>query len=899
MKARYGRLWLILGLCCFILLAISVATSGFRVLGASQIGHKPHKNPKLSTPLVVLSLSVKQDSARPAVAGAVSPPAEFSTETLPKPLRDTIRAGQMHVTKDGEVQVYIEVSAATPQNLDELRSFGVTVQIIGEPKPDKSKGEVLTKIPTVQGLLPVTMITQVSALPFVRYIRLPDYGFKSTGSVDSQGDQILQAAQARAQFGVDGTGIRVGVISDGIGGIFDPTNCGLSMEVPNPIQTGDLPNATPTCTNGVLTSVSGGIIAQSFRTDGNLEACLGTCDTTGLVGAEGTAMLEIVHDLAPGAKLYFANFDTSMSFQPAVDFVAENTDVAVDDIGFFTPPFDGTSAVSTNTSTALNTDANPIRGYFTAVDNFAQDHYSGQYVDSGVDGTSVTGEAGHLHSFQAVPNVTTDNAGFGSSIFDPLAVPPGGVVQVFLAWNDPNGASTNDYDIFLVPLRCPNGFAVTLPRPPCTISGVPVGFSTDSQTGSQDPTENVFYQNPTNSPVALGIIIQNVNNAAASRTFDMFIGGALGDSAVPDHNFNTVSGSVPAEGDAGGSPVSVVSVGAIDHTQCSGPGNCSGSVEPYSSQGPTEATPQAASRMKPDVTATDNVSVTGAGGFGFLDTLHTTECPLGNPSPPGCYFAGTSAAAPHAAAIAALVLQASSGSSVGQAPATQRANLRNFLTSTAVPLPGISEPVPNNIEGSGLLDAVAAVKAAGGIVTTGSFSLSLSPTSLSFAAPGQFGTSTITVTGTNGFTGSVGLTCSVSPLPANSAPTCFASPSSVALSATTTTATANLRISTTAGLNSGLRPEKGPNKLGYFGASMGLVLACIFMLVLPRPRKHWTSSLGLIVLVLMGVALSSCSSGSGGSSRINFGTPAGSYTVTLTASGGGTAQTTNVAVTVQ
>jgi hypothetical protein len=79
----------------------------------------------------------------------------------------------------------------------------------------------------------------------------------------------------------------------------------------------------------------------------------------------------------------------------------------------------------------------------------------------------------------------------------------------------------------------------------------------------------------------------------------------------------------------------------------------------------------------------------------------------------------------------------------------------------------------------------------------------------------------------------------------------------------------------------------------------GLALACIFLLAFPRPTKQWTASLGLVVLVLMGVALSSCASGSGGSSRINFGTPTGSYTVTLTASGGDTTQTTNVAVTVQ
>ena len=413
MKAGYGRLWFVCIACSFILLAVSVATSGFRVQGASGIGQKPQKNPKLSTPLVVLSKSVEQASVRPAVAGSVKPPTGFSTETLPKPLRDAIRARQMRVTNNGEVQVYIELSSVAQQNLEELRSFGVTIQIVGRPEPNKSKSEVLTTIPTVQGLLPVTMINQVSALPFVRYIRLPDYGFTNTGSVTSQGDQILQAAQARAQFGVDGTGIRVGVISDGIGGIFDPTMCALSTtEFPNPIQTGDLPNnVTPTCANGVLTSLSGGIIAQSFPSSSPNLAPAG--DTTSGVAAEGTAMLEIVHDLAPGAQLYFANEadGTCMSFELAVDFLALNTDVVVDDESCFTPPFDGTSDVSKNTAQALNTDTNPIRGYFTAVDNFAQDHYQGQYLDSGIDGTSITGQPGHLHAFQAVPTTTTDNGG--------------------------------------------------------------------------------------------------------------------------------------------------------------------------------------------------------------------------------------------------------------------------------------------------------------------------------------------------------------------------------------------------------------------------------------------------------------------------------------------------------
>jgi subtilisin family serine protease len=99
--------------------------------------------------------------------------------------------------------------------------------------------------------------------------------------------------------------------------------------------------------------------------------------------------------------------------------------------------------------------------------------------------------------------------------------------------------------------------------------------------------------------------------------------------------------------------------------------------------------------MKPDVTATDDVCVTGTGGFG---NGPATNCP---PSQPTSYtpetFRGTSAAAPHAAAIAALVLQALSRSSTGESPATARMNLRNFLTSTAVPLPGVPQSVPNKI----------------------------------------------------------------------------------------------------------------------------------------------------------------------------------------------------------
>src|SRR5262249_49792888 len=112
------------------------------------------------------------------------------------------------------------------------------------------------------------------------------------------------------------------------------------------------------------------------------------------------------------------------------------------------------------------------------------------------------------------------------------------------------------------------------------------------------------------------------------------------------HNYNTATRSVSAQSDAGGSPVSVIAVGAIcsataaaaaqfgSNPNASCLDTTNSTIEFYSSQGPTLD-----GRQKPDVSAIDGVSVSGAGGF---------------PSP----FFGTSAAAPHVAGIAALAIQA-------------------------------------------------------------------------------------------------------------------------------------------------------------------------------------------------------------------------------------------------
>lgn len=180
----------------------------------------------------------------------------------------------------------------------------------------------------------------------------------------------------------------------------------------------------------------------------------------------------------------------------------------------------------------------------------------------------------------------------------------------------------------------------------------------------------------------------------------------------------------------------------------------------------------------------------------------------------------------------------------------------------------------------------------------GQFSLSSNPASLDIAAAGKSGTSTVTLTGTDGFTGTVSFSCSVSPAPPNDPPTCFVNPSSATLSATTTSASAALRISTTAGLNSAVLPHDRSNTFSHVAFYAAFPMIGIFLVCIKRRPSARASSLALLALVGLAISLSCCA-GSGGSNQINLGTPAGSYTVTVVGSSGAASQSTSVSLTLQ
>ncbi len=185
-------------------------------------------------------------------------------------------------------------------------------------------------------------------------------------------------------------------------------------------------------------------------------------------------------------------------------------------------------------------------------------------------------------------------------------------------------------------------------------------------------------------------------------------------------------------------------------------------------------------------------------------------------------------------------------------------------------------------------------------VTPAAFALAATSVTL---APGAItgNTSTITVTPTGGFTGSVNLTAQIVAAPAgarNLPVLSFGATTPVPIASSA--ATAVLAISTSADSSSvASAPRGGPG----FLASGGAVLACLFLVGLPR-RRQWRAFFGMVALffVLAGGMIacggSLAPSGTSTGAESNATTP-GTYSITVTGTSGAVTATTNIALTVQ
>ncbi len=437
----------------------------------------------------------------------------------------------------------------------------------------------------------------------------------NVGSKTSAGDNLLGAKAARDQFSVNGAGKSVCVISDGVKG------------VPASQASGDLPASVEVCS----------------QSPGS--------------GAEGTAMLEIVHDLAPGASLGFCS--AAGGLLEAIKWSAQQAnggkgcDVIVDDFFDLTEPRFQISPEMEY----INKDVKQ-KGitYVSSAGNFAFDNYRAYFRDA--DYSRRTAKAG-FHDFGRV-------AGQQSEMGFPVFVGPNGRSAVFLQWSEPFGKATSDFAIKAV---LDGGKDINATDSPFTVD-----LETDDiQDGTGDPLEAVIVTNKTDQRQ---LFFVTVNRKTGNNIVEIGLrnNGNLGSTFATD--FSNTVGSISGHSGAAGA----ISVAAVD---ASNPGL--NEIEGFSSRGAVltnfdvDGNRQFRFEFKPDITATDGVEVTGNGGF------------------PKTFF-GTSASAPHIAAIAALVKNIS-----------PNANVASVLKFSA---DDKGKPGPDDVWGFGLVNAQRALQLA-------------------------------------------------------------------------------------------------------------------------------------------------------------------------------------------
>jgi uncharacterized repeat protein (TIGR03803 family) len=163
-------------------------------------------------------------------------------------------------------------------------------------------------------------------------------------------------------------------------------------------------------------------------------------------------------------------------------------------------------------------------------------------------------------------------------------------------------------------------------------------------------------------------------------------------------------------------------------------------------------------------------------------------------------------------------------------------------------------------------------------------------------------TSTITLTPSGGFTGSVTLTAAITSGPAGATdpPTLsFGATSPVSIPGTSAV-TATLTIATTAPTTAALMEPSHPGVGWYIGGTT-IAFSLLFGVGIPVRRRRWRTRLGLLVFVgILAGGFIACGSSGGGNSRTgNPGTTLGIYTITVTGTSGGTTATNVVTLTVQ
>lgn len=599
---------------------------------------------RLPTALAAATLALA--CAGPSALALENPePRTVPAEGPGSPLREGNRLIVEVRFERGALAALDELRAAGSRVLDASRRYQtVTVAV----RPSRLRG--LASLDGVEAARPVP--TPLS--------------FGTCGSVNSEGDTHLAAAEARADFGVDGSGVTVGILSDS----FD-TDPLAPTHASQDVATGDLPGGGNPC--GFTSPVSvfdDGFVGES--TD------------------EGRGMAQIVHDLAPGARVSFATaFRGEAAFADSIRGLAKaGAGVIVDDVGYFEEPFfqDGPVAVAIDEVTRQGV------AYFSAAGN---DNLISAGRDIGSWETPKFRETEDCPVLLKAATLFTDNcldfdpSGGEDSTFG-ITVEEDETLTVDVQWAEPWNAVKSDVDIYLLdkaekPLLDVSGLVgstennVAQPgTPQCSKVRPcqrPVEFFSWENEGPATEVQLVINRcfglecnkdaDPTAMPRVKLILLQNGGGVSATE---------YPQSSAPDVVGPTIFGHAGAQ--------AAISTGAVQAGVTSHP-------EPYSSRGPVThyfgpVTGNGAAPTVFQAISKPNIAATDCGRTTFFVPTKS----------PGIHrFCGTSAAAPHAAAVAALARQAN--------PTLTPAQIAGGLAATARPV----GPFGPDAVGGGLIDA--------------------------------------------------------------------------------------------------------------------------------------------------------------------------------------------------
>ena len=485
------------------------------------------------------------------------------------------------------------------------------------------------------GWIDADALPALDALDVVAFARLV-YGQAHTGSVGAEGSLAINADAGRADFGVDGSGVAVGALSDSFNALS-----GAQSD----IASGDLPTVV--------------VLEDSAGTD------------------EGRAMLQIVHDVAPGADLLFhtANGGQANFAQGIRDLAAAGASVIVDDIVYLAEPFFQDGLVSRAVDDVF---ADGV-AYFSSAGNAARDSYEAAFVGSGqaltLQGSNGPVDFGEMHDF---------DPGAGVDVRQRVTVPNGGDLFITFQWDQPfasvssgGRASASDLDILL--------FGAAGGLETANLFDLSASFNVGG-----DPVEVFRFVNNTAS-TQFDLVITHFSGPEAGLLKYVDLGRAT----ISEHDTNSGAtfGHAPAAGGLG--------VGAAFWGQTPNNGQSPPLLESFSSAGPTTIlfADDGARLAAPEIRASPDI----VGPDGTNNTFFGQDIAFDADTAPN--FFGTSAAAPHVAAVAALMLEAN--------PLLTPAEIYAALQSTAIDMgvAGFDED-----SGFGLVDAAAALAA---IVPTG------------------------------------------------------------------------------------------------------------------------------------------------------------------------------------